>query len=347
MANADPKTELNHFLQKHCKRPVTKTDIVFTVQKFGPTQYQAIVKIACLDGQEYASEVTSDPKAAEKSAAEQALEANADLVSAAMAAPNAKKRNSTAGPLTPAERAAKKAKAEEEGVENPAITPKTQLNSLCMRIAKRFLQKGETVYECNKVGLQYQATVTLACLPGEWGERAWAGHLSATKQKAEQSAAEEALKDITEDEGLSAEANTPKGKGKGKGKKGGKFDFGKGNPMLMAGAMMGWDGGWGWGAPEKGKSWGKGKGGCGANQPRERITDTPVIGTVMEWKGTFGWLQSAIPLDHPAATSRGGKIYVHQKDLAFSMDSLLEGQALSFHVYTDASGLGAEEVSIA
>jgi len=339
--NGDPKTELNHFLQKHCKRPVTKTDIVYQVNKFGPTQFQAIVTIACLNSQEYASEVLPDQKAAEKSAAEQALAANADLVAEAMSLPNEKKRKAAAPMMTFAERAAKKAKAEEAGVDNPAVTPKTTLNSLCMKIAKRFLHKGETVYETNKVAGQYQATVTLSCLPGDWGQRAWAGHLSATKQKAEQSAAEEALKDIEADPELSAEASTPKGKGKGKKGK----DFGKGNPMLMGpGMMMGWDAGWGWGKGPKGWGKGKGKGGCGADQPRERITDAPILGTVMEWKGTFGWLQAAIPLDHPNASARGGKIYVHQKDLTAGLDSLLEGQAVGFHVYSDFSGLGADEV---
>lgn len=52
------------------------------------------------------------------------------------------------------------------------------------------------VYICNKINDQYQATVQIQCLPEEWGERAWAGHLCPNKQKAEQSAAEIALKDI-------------------------------------------------------------------------------------------------------------------------------------------------------
>eukprot|EP00435_Cladocopium_sp_Y103_P070188 s102_g34.t1 len=80
---------------------------------------------------------------------------------------------------------------------------------------------------------------------------------------------------------------------------------------------------------------------------RERVTDTPCVGTVVEWKGTYGWLESALPIDHPLSSARGGKIFVHHRDLPRGVESLLEGQPLSFHVYSDATGLGAEEVVIA
>jgi len=129
--------------------------------------------------------------------------------------------------LTPAELAAKKAKQAEEEGDNPAVTPKTKLNALVMKIAKRYLQKGETIYETKTyAGGGHQATVQLKALPGEWGSRIWAGHVSSTKQKAEQSAAEIALKQIGEDPEMVAEAAKPKGAGKGKGKGKGKgFGF--------------------------------------------------------------------------------------------------------------------------
>lgn len=198
-AAMDPKTELNQFCQRFCQRPVTKTDIVYVTSKFGHQfgyQFQAIVKLNCLQGQEYAGNLSPSPKEAEKSAATQALAAYANQIA-------------TSPP------SASKAKPPEDG-ENPAITPKTKLNSLCMRIAKRYLQKGETVYECRKVPGGYQATVKLSALPGEWKDRLWAGQVFTTKQKAEQSAAEIALMQISEDEELSEEAAKPKGSGKGK-----------------------------------------------------------------------------------------------------------------------------------
>eukprot|EP00931_Biecheleriopsis_adriatica_P036738 TRINITY_DN2112_c0_g3_i1.p1 TRINITY_DN2112_c0_g3~~TRINITY_DN2112_c0_g3_i1.p1 ORF type:complete len:344 (+),score=82.24 TRINITY_DN2112_c0_g3_i1:27-1034(+) len=329
-ASGDSKSELNQFLQKYLKRPVQKTDIVYIVSKFGPTQFQAIVRIPGLGGAEYAGQVCHDQKAAEKAAAEQALAANAVLI---------EETNNPSG-----ERQSKRAKLEEEGFENPAITPKTHLNSLVMKIAKRFLQKGETVYQTNKVDGQYQSTVTLSALPGEWAERSWAGHLQSTKQKAEQSAAEEALNDIKADPELSAEAAKPKGGGKGKGGDGGKgkgkgkFGGMKGG-MNMAMMMSAW-GPWGpMGPMAKG-----GKGGGSWN--RERITDVPAVGSVTEWKGNFGWATAAIPISHPAAQLKGGKIYIHQRDLPAGVESLFEGQSISFHVYADANGCGAEEVAL-
>mmetsp|Transcript_69782 Transcript_69782/g.112526 ORF Transcript_69782/g.112526 Transcript_69782/m.112526 type:complete len:329 (+) Transcript_69782:81-1067(+) len=326
----DPKTELNQFLQKHCKRPVTKGDIVYTTSKFGQSQFQTIVKLNCLDGQEYAGHLSPDQKGAEKSAAQQALAANADAVSSALTSPaDPKKRKAPAAPLTVEERAAKKAKAEEG--ENPAITPKTQLNSLAMKISKRYLQKGETVYECNKVGAMYQATVTLACLPGEWKDRAWAGHPSATKQKAEQSAAEEAMKDLSTDPEMSAEAAKPKGYEKGFGK-----GFGKG----MKGGFKGYPmmGNWGW----QQQAWGGGH----DQQQREKVSEEEFKGEVSEWKGSYGWVKASSKIDHPAAEMRGGKIYIHKNDLAGGVESVAQGQAVSFKLYADSSGLGAQEVAL-
>merc|ERR1719343_1190017 len=111
------------------------------------------------------------------------------------AAATGDKKRKVQTPLTPEQIAAKKARNENEA-DNPCITPKTKLNSLCMKIAKRYLQKGETVYESNKVAGGFQATVKLIALPGEWAGRCWAGEVCSTKQKAEQSAASIALDQI-------------------------------------------------------------------------------------------------------------------------------------------------------
>eukprot|EP00913_Durusdinium_trenchii_P009279 g8718.t1 len=281
-AATDPKTELNHFCQRYCQRPVTKADISYTTNKFG-NQYQSIVKLDCIQGQEYAGHLCLNQKEAEKSAAEQAVMAfrpqMASLPPPASKDPKKKKERPR---LTPAELAAKKAKqAEERDIspeyaqvdgaeiaylarpdegENPAVTPKTKLNALVMKIAKRYLQKGETIYETKTyAGGGHQATVQLKALPGEWGNRVWAGHVSSTKQKAEQSAAEIALKQISEDSEMVAEAAKPKGVGKGKGK-------GKGKGF---GLLWGWDWNMMWG------------GGSGPNLPREKVSETPMTGEVV------------------------------------------------------------------
>eukprot|EP00440_Ansanella_granifera_P020334 gb/GFBE01022088.1/.p1 GENE.gb/GFBE01022088.1/~~gb/GFBE01022088.1/.p1 ORF type:complete len:326 (+),score=94.99 gb/GFBE01022088.1/:1-978(+) len=324
MNPSEAKNELNQFAQRHCKRPVTKSDIVYTVSKYG-SQYQAIVKLNCLGGQEYAGHLCGDQKAAEKSAAAQALQANASLVEATKAAPAAS--SNKRGPpkvLTPEERAAKKARAD-AGEVNPAITPKTELNSLVMRIVQRYLKKGETVYNCNKIGAQYQATVQLSCLPDEWGQRAWAGHLSATKQKAEQSAAEQALIDIKGDENLRNLAAAPKGMGKG----------GKGQPdwygIMAAMASMA---SWNWGGAN---NWSK---------ERERVMESDIVGTCVEWKGNYGWLKTEEDFDHPAKEKRDGKIYINKKDIEGTPETLAEGQKIKFKLYADGSGLGAEEATL-
>lgn len=312
----DQKNELNQLLQKYCKRPLTKLDVVYTTSKFGVSGYQSIVKLACLQGQEYAGNLCQDVKAAEKSAAQQALLGNQHLAQAVAQPATAsadKKRPAPKAALTPEEKAAKKAKL--EAGENQAVTPKSALNTLVMKIIKRFLQKGETVYQCNKVGAYYQATVSIAGLPGDWGKRAWAGHPHSTKQKAEQSAAEECLKDLQSDPELSEEAKKPKGKGKGKGK----------YEMMMMMSQL-WS--------------------MGAELPRETVVEEPVKGTVLEWKGSYGWVQPDNPIDHPASEMRGGKVYLNKKDFVGEVESVAQGQTISFKVYVDPSGLGAQEATL-
>jgi len=319
-AGLDPKTEVNQFCQRFCQRPVTKTDIVYVTSKFGHQfghQFQTIVKLNCVQGQEYAGNLCATPKEAEKSAAMQVL-ANYEAQIKALPPVNSKETRKKATPfLTPAELAAKKARQAEEG-DNPAITPKTELNSLCMRIAKRYLQKGETVYECRKVPGGYQATVKLSALPGDWKDRVWAGEVFTTKQKAEQSAAEIALAQIQGDSEMSEEAAKPKGFGKGKGK-------GKG-----------WGKGWEW------LDW-VWEGGSGDGMLRERIDEEIRTGSVVDWKDNYGWIKAHKEVDHEAASMRDGKIYVNKRDAEGT--TLEVGMNVKFYVYLDPSGLGAEEVS--
>jgi len=137
--------------------------------------------------------------------------------------------------------------------------------------------------------------------------------------------------------GLGEEDATPSGKTRtrggrskkvGKAKEGGKAkDGGKGK-----------EGG-------KGKD-GKGKGPAGPDLERERVTDMPVTGEVVSWRGKNGWLKPTVEVDHPKADKHGGKLYAHQKDLQEGTESLEAGQNVLFHVYADASGLGAEEIEL-
>merc|ERR1711971_1134096 len=61
----DSKTSLNHFCQRYVGRPVTKFDIVYTLNKYG-MMYQAIVTLNCINGEQYAGESRPTPKEAEQ-----------------------------------------------------------------------------------------------------------------------------------------------------------------------------------------------------------------------------------------------------------------------------------------
>lgn len=310
---ADHKCELNQFLQKHCKRSLTKNDIVYTVSKFGQ-QSQAIVKLNCLEGQEYAGHLCADPKSAEKSAAEQALQANFLLVQAQKDQPKRLMSGEDSFVVEKNPRV--------DPALNPAITPKTELNSLIGKISKKVLQKGETLYVANKIGSLYQATVQSAALPDEWASRAWAGELCPTRQQAEQSAAEQALKDIKEDAELMEKAQRP-GKPGSKGPK----TSGGGKKAYWAQMMQTF--------LQEGSE----------SMFREQVTSDFVTGTVLEWKGKFGWIKPDVPVEHEFSTWRDGKVWVSQKDLS-GLEELSEGQRVRFKVYVDPSGLGAEETSL-
>lgn len=306
----DAKTDLNQFCQRYCRRPVTKKDVVYVVHKFG-AQFQSIVKLNCFSGQEYAGHLCTSSKEAEQSAAQQALLGFKPTIEQLQAQEETQPKSK-----------GKKQSGQQDGVdqklsesENPAITPKTKLNSLCMRLAKRYLQKGETVYETMKVIGGHQATVRLMALPGDWANRCWAGEACSTKQKAEQSAADIALKQLLADPELSEMANQTRGGGRGEDVPGRtyKTNFG----------------GWVW----QGTS----------DEAREPVSEEPVLGEVLEWKETHGWIKLSSEIDHPMAGLRRGKIYVGKKDLA-GLESLVPGSKVQFILYQDGAGLGAEQL---
>ncbi|CAK9026194.1 unnamed protein product [Durusdinium trenchii] len=309
----DSKTRLNQFCQRYCLRPVTRKDILYSTTKFGNKQYQSIVRLNCMESQEYAGELCEAPKDAEKSAAQQALKAFQAVIASLPAGKPVKKK--------PPPSELDEVNKQIADAENPALTDKVKLNALCMRIAKRPLEKGETIYETQQLGVGknpsgYQATVRLPCLPEDWAMKLFAGEVCQNKQAAEQSAAGIALKALEEDQALCAlaEEKVPKKPSEKEGKK------------------------------AKGKSW-KGwwvsKG--GPDLPRELVSEAPVAATVLEWKGSFGWVKLSQPLEHPAASKREGKVYLHRQDLKDGKELLVEGEMVFVSLYTDSMGLGAAE----
>lgn len=152
-----------------------------------------------------------------------------------------------------------------------------------------------------------------------------------------------------------------KGYDKGYGKACGKgFDkgFGKPNPIGFGskngkGFEKGFEKGFGKDFGKDfgkfGKDKGKGKkgkskfGGKGHLLPRETISEAPITGTVLEWKGKFGWIEPLEALDHPKAQKHGGKIFVSVDDIG-DLEELAPGATVEFQVWEDDSGLGAEQV---
>lgn len=403
------KARLEQFCRSFCQRPMTPEDIIYSSSQFGE-QFQSIVKLACLGGQEYAGKLTAHVMEAEQEAAQQALASYASEVEAmgasAEAAAAAPKRKAAEAGFTSDDFQEKRARV--AASDSPSFTPKVKLNAMCMRIAKRFLSSGDSIFTCMSVPGGIQATVQLPCLPGDWKDRVWAGEVSENRQRAEQSAAEIAMGQITGDPEMSQQAESPAfgtgaglggwnggSDGCGAGKGGGSFGVeawlertaspgryggpGKGGGRLASqqsgnlfpeGGNKGtWgsekaDGGkgrgkaepsgapgWSWSKPawrsggsnnSWGSSWGKKK-----HQPRQRISPVPIMGDVLEWKGSYAWVRPQTPIEHPEAKGHGGRVYVHKKDLSPGLTELVPGQTVSFHVYEDGSGLGGEEVTLA
>jgi len=96
----------------------------------------------------------------------------------------------------------------------------------------------------------------------------------------------------------------------------------------------------------KGKGKGKGaspEGRQGHTLPRTRLSADKFTGTVVEWKGKYGWIKPAEEIEHEKAGLRGGRLFVGMDDIIGRQD--LEGGApVEFHICEDESGLGAEEV---
>lgn len=117
----------------------------------------------------------------------------------------------------------------------------------------------------------------------------------------------------------------------------------------------GWEDGWNkWEAEpaelDKKKSKGKGKKGkkpkpSGPHLPRTRVSLSPITGEVVEWKGKYGWVKPSEPIDHLLASKHQGKIYVSVIDLG-GVKELSPGATLQFQVFSDSSGLGAEECEL-
>jgi len=91
-------------------------------------------------------------------------------------------------------------------------------------------------------------------------------------------------------------------------------------------------------------SYAKGGAPPNAGGARQRVTSEPVRGTLGAWLGSYGWVDPEVPIHHPDSTKNGGRIFIGKADIAGG--KMLEvGTAVVFQVYSDANGLGAEELA--
>jgi len=77
--------------------------------------------------------------------------------------------------------------------------------------------------------------------------------------------------------------------------------------------------------------------------PRKRVSGELAYGEIVDWKGTFGWVEPTVPVQDPGTKKEVEKIYCNAKDIAQGTPKE-KGTLVRFFVYKDASGLGAEKV---
>jgi len=65
------------------------------------------------------------------------------------------------------------------------------------------------------------------------------------------------------------------------------------------------------------------------------------LGEVLVMLGHYGWIKPAQEIDHADSGKNGGRIYVHKRDIK-SDAKLAQGDVVSFYLYSDDQGLGAE-----
>lgn len=74
---------------------------------------------------------------------------------------------------------------------------------------------------------------------------------------------------------------------------------------------------------------------------RTPISGPRQTGTVVDWKGAFGWIEPSKPIKHPNAHMKGGKVYLGAEDVTEELDGI--GAIVNFTLYSDSTGLGASD----
>lgn len=64
-------------------------------------------------------------------------------------------------------------------------------------------------------------------------------------------------------------------------------------------------------------------------------------GEILAMLGHYGWIMTFGDIDHPEAGKTAGRVYVHKRDVEAGL-TLAQGDVVSFYLYIDEQGLGAE-----
>lgn len=94
--------------------------------------------------------------------------------------------------------------------------------------------------------------------------------------------------------------------------------------------------------PAAGKGKGKAKGGKNDAGKREILHDEPLLGTITQWRGKFGWIKPHDTIEHPLASRHQGDLYLEQGDVEEEIEGV--GSTVQFILYGDRKGLGAQNV---
>eukprot|EP00397_Hematodinium_sp_SG-2012_P042411 GEMP01046907.1.p1 GENE.GEMP01046907.1~~GEMP01046907.1.p1 ORF type:complete len:150 (+),score=23.25 GEMP01046907.1:60-452(+) len=76
---------------------------------------------------------------------------------------------------------------------------------------------------------------------------------------------------------------------------------------------------------------------------RVRLSDQLIAGRVVQWKGSYGWIEPIVTIEHPEVNRHKGRIFVHADDIRGKW-KLKVGSIVEFFLYLDSEGLGASEV---
>lgn len=196
------KNVLNGLCQRLSGQSMSKTDITYETVKHG-TQFQSTAILSCLEGQQSAGELADTDKAAEQSAAYQAvigLEAELEALGYSLQERNleipepVKQAAIQAGAFS----AMTSAQDIREAMSDSAI--KGMMNAILAEILGRKCEAGEVKYEFSGVsGGLHVATLKLKMLSGELGRRQWTGTASPFKRDAQLDCCLKAMESILTD----------------------------------------------------------------------------------------------------------------------------------------------------